>query len=56
MRVAYRVLVWKPEGKKTFATPRRRWDVILRLIIRNWDGVKWTGLIWLRLRIGDEHL
>ena len=23
--------------------------VILKRIFKNWDGVKWTGLIWLRI-------
>ena len=26
MRGAYRILVWKPEGKRTFGRPRRRWE------------------------------
>jgi hypothetical protein len=25
-RSAYRVLVWKPEGKKPLGRPRRRWE------------------------------
>jgi hypothetical protein len=31
-------------------------SVILRLIIIYWDGLAWTGLIWLRIRIGDGNL
>jgi hypothetical protein len=26
MRGAYRVLAWKPEGKRTFGIPRCRWE------------------------------
>jgi len=29
-RVAYRVLVRKPEGKRPLGRPRRRWSKILR--------------------------
>jgi hypothetical protein len=34
-RGVYRVLVGKPEGKRPFGRPRRRWGMILRLIFRN---------------------
>jgi hypothetical protein len=27
----------KPEGKRPFGKPRRRWGVILRWIFRKWD-------------------
>jgi hypothetical protein len=30
--------------------------VILRWIIRKCDIGEWTGLIWLRIRIGGGHL
>jgi hypothetical protein len=40
---AYRLLVGKPERK----TAR---------ILEKWDGVMWTGLIWLRIGTGGELL
>ena len=30
--------------------------IILRWILRKWDVRAWTGLIWLRIRIGGGHL
>jgi len=33
-----RVLVGKREGKRPLGRPRRRWEVILKLIFRNGDG------------------
>jgi hypothetical protein len=30
--------------------------IILRWILRKWDGVAWTGLIWLRIGTVGRHL
>jgi hypothetical protein len=30
--------------------------IILRCIFRNWDGVTWIGLIWLRMGTGGGLL
>jgi hypothetical protein len=32
--------------------------IILKFIFRksDWEGGAWTGLIWLRIGTGDEHL
>jgi len=54
-RGAYRILVGKPEGKRSFGRPRRRWDDNI-LIFRKWDGEAWTGLIWLRIGVGGGLL
>jgi hypothetical protein len=37
----YRVLVGKPEGKKTFVRPRRRWEDGIRIYLRDicWGSV-----------------
>jgi hypothetical protein len=54
---AYRLLVRKPEGKRPLRRPRRRWvDNILRWILESWDGVMWTGLVWLRIGTVGELL
>jgi len=45
-RVAYRVLVGKPERKRPLGR------VILKRIFKKWDGEGWTGLIWLRIGTG----
>jgi hypothetical protein len=36
-RGAYRVLVGRPNGKRTLGRPRRRWGTVLTLVL-NWDG------------------
>jgi hypothetical protein len=51
-RNAYRLLVGKPEGKRPLGRPRHRWVDILE----RWDGVMWTGLVWLRIGTGGELL
>jgi hypothetical protein len=56
-RNAYRLLVGKPEGKRPLGRPRRRWvDNIRTNLVERWDGVMWTGLVWLRIGTGGELL
>jgi hypothetical protein len=40
--------VGKPEGKKPLGRPTRRWVDNIKMDLR-YDGVVWTGLIWLRI-------
>jgi hypothetical protein len=54
-RGVYRVLVGKPEGKRPFGRPRRRWEVILRWIFRKYNAGLWTGSNWLRIGTGGGH-
>ena len=54
-RGVYRVLVGKPEGKRPLGRPRRRWEDNIKMDIQE-AGCVWTGLIWLRIRIGGWHL
>jgi len=46
-RGAYRILVGKPEGKRPFGRTRRRWENNIKCIFKKWDGLGWSGLIWL---------
>jgi hypothetical protein len=39
------VLVGKPEGKRPFGRPRRRWKKILKWVFRKWDG----GVDWIEV-------
>jgi hypothetical protein len=52
-RNVYRLLVGKPQGKRPLGRPRRRWVDNIRI---GWDGVMWTGLVWLRIGTGGELL
>jgi hypothetical protein len=48
-RNTYRIMVGKPEGNRPLRTPKvGGWLNILKWILR-YDGVVWTGLIWLRI-------
>jgi hypothetical protein len=46
-RGAYGVLVGRIEGLETNLKPRRRWENNVKRIVKKWDGLEWTGLIWL---------
>jgi hypothetical protein len=50
-RNAYRILVGKPEGKRPLKTPRRKGidNIKIHLKETGWDGMVWTGSIWLRI-------
>jgi hypothetical protein len=45
-RIAYRLLVGKPEGKRPLGRPRRRWVDNIRMDLGEvgWDVVDWIGL------------
>ena len=58
-RGMYRVLVGKPEGKRTL----NHWGdsgadgrIVLGWIFRKWDVGVWTGSSWLRIGTGGGHL
>ena len=50
-----RVLVGKPEGKRSLGRPRRRWEDNIEMDFRRWEGVE-TGWNWLRIGTGGGHL
>jgi hypothetical protein len=47
-RKLYKVLVGKPEGKKPLGRPRRRWEVGIRMDLRE-IGLGGGGVDWIRL-------
>jgi hypothetical protein len=55
-RGAYRVLVGKPEGRRPFERPRRRWKDNIKMDLREVGWGAWTGSIWLRIGTGGELL
>jgi hypothetical protein len=55
-RVAYRVLVGKPEGRRTMGRPGRRWEDNIKAVFGKWDVGVWTGLGWLRIGTGGGRL
>ena len=51
-----RVLVVKPEGRWTFGRLRRKWEDNIKTDLQEVGWEAWTGLIWLRIRTGGDHL
>ena len=45
-RGAYRVLVGKPEGKRTLGRPRHRWEDNIKMYL---EEVGWKGMEWIDL-------
>jgi hypothetical protein len=43
MRTAYKILVGKPEGKRSIGRPRRRWENNIEIKIV-WESVDWIHL------------
>jgi hypothetical protein len=44
-RGAYRILVWRPEGRRIAGRPRRRWeDITMGLNEVGWGGKDWIDL------------
>ena len=45
-RNAYRILVWKPEGKRPLGNPRRRWEDNIKMNLRamGCDQGDWIAL------------
>jgi hypothetical protein len=45
-KIAYRVLVGKPEGKRRLGRTRRKWVVSIKIDLREigWDDMDWIDL------------
>jgi hypothetical protein len=45
-RSRYRVLVWKPEGRRYFGRPRRRLEDNIKIYLQNmgWGDIEWIVL------------
>jgi hypothetical protein len=50
-RKLYKVLVGKPEGNRPLGRPRRRWEDVIRMNLRETGlgGGGWIGFNWLRI-------
>jgi hypothetical protein len=51
----HRLLVGKPEGKRSLGRPRRRWEDI-KMDLQEVGAVLGTGWSWLRIGTGGGHL
>jgi hypothetical protein len=50
------VFVGKPEGRRPFGRPRRRWEDNIKADLLEVGCGVWTGLSWLRIETGGGHL
>jgi len=55
-RGVYRVLVWKPEGKRPLGRPRHRWEDNIKMDLQEVGCGGWTRSSWLRIGTGGGHL
>ena len=55
-RGVHKVLVGKPEGKNHWGDQDVDGKIILRWILRKWEGVVGTGWSWLRIGTGNGRL
>jgi hypothetical protein len=52
----YRLLLGKPEGMRPLGRPTCRWKNNIKMDIQEVVCGVWTGLSWLKIETGDEHL
>jgi hypothetical protein len=55
-RVAYRILVGRPEGRRPLGRPKRRWEDNIEMDLQEVGWGAWNGLIWLRIGTGGGLL
>jgi hypothetical protein len=55
-REKYKVLVGKPEGKRPLGIPRRRWEDVIRMDLREIGLGVWIVFDWLRIGTGGGLL
>jgi hypothetical protein len=49
-------LVGRPERKRPQGRSICRWQDNIKWILEKWDGMVWTGFIWLRIQISGGTL
>jgi hypothetical protein len=49
---AYRILVWKHEGKRPLWIPRNRKEYNINICLKEISMRAWTSSVWLRIRTG----
>ena len=49
------VLVGKPDGRRRFGRPGRRWDGNIKMDFSISRMVAWTGSVWLRTGTGGSE-
>jgi len=55
-RGVYRILVWKPEGKRPLGRPRHRWEDDIKMDLQEMGCGVWTGSSWPSIGTGGGHL
>ena len=47
---------WGNPKEGATGTPKCKWEDNIKWIFKKWDGEAWTGLIWLKVGTGGNHL
>jgi len=55
-KIAYKVVDWKPDAKRTHGRSRRRWQDNTKMHLKESEGRVWNGCILLRIRTSDVLL
>jgi hypothetical protein len=55
-RGAYRVLVARNDGRRSFGRPRYRWVVYIKMDLQKVGWGPWIGLIWIGIWTGGGLL
>jgi len=55
-RVAYRILVGKPDRRRQLGKPKHRWGDTIAMDLHEVGLEAWTGLMWLRNATGSWRL
>jgi hypothetical protein len=55
-REIHSVYVGKPEGKIPRGSPRCRWEVHVKMILKEWNGRAWPAWNWLWTGTSDRLL
>jgi len=50
------ILTRRPKGRRPTERPRHSRRIILKLILKKWDGEAWTGFLCLRIETVDGRL
>jgi hypothetical protein len=55
-RVAYKILVGRPEGRRPLGKPRCRWEDNIKMDLQEMGWGAWPALSWFRIRTGGGLL
>jgi hypothetical protein len=55
-RGTFMILVWRPEGRRLFGRPSRKWEDNIKMDLQEVGCGIWAGLSWPRIGTGGGYL